>query len=315
MRKLSSHLLLMQIFCLVIPLKATTYTATSSGNWNSSSTWSSATVPSNGITVTIPSGITVTMDIVSSTFTSMAVNINGTLAFNNGMKLNVDCNSRVTVSSTGQLTGGNPGSKIVVCGTTVWNGGSPLSGPASWGSVLPVKLVNFHLENSVNSVKLNWITASESDNDHFVIQRCVVKNEIEDIGKVTGSGNSNVYQYYSFSDNSPPSVQSYYRLKQVDFNGSTNLSSWIENSHKTNADKINFNPNPADRLCTITLNNTSSTIPSNTLTIYNQKGIIVLQQPFNTTATINISQLTHGIYIAEIKDKEGSRVVGKVVKE
>ena len=68
---------------------------------------------------------------------------------------------------------------------------------------------------------------------------------------------------------------------------------------------------------TITLDNNAAIHQSNntTLTLYDITGRALLQQPFNTQATIDISPLTNGIYMVEIKDKEGRKVMGKVVKE
>ena len=74
--------------------------------------------------------------------------------------------------------------------------------------------------------------------------------------------------------------------------------------------KIYIYPNPATSSCTITF-----PINDATLSLYDVTGRIQLQQPFNTQAEINISTLTSGVYIVEVKDKEGRSVKGKVVKE
>ncbi len=74
---------------------------------------------------------------------------------------------------------------------------------------------------------------------------------------------------------------------------------------------LTISPNPAITTCTIT----STLLHTNTLTLYDITGRALLQQPFNATATIDMNHLTIGIYIAEIKDKEGRSVRGKVVKE
>jgi hypothetical protein len=61
----------------------------------------------------------------------------------------------------------------------------------------------------------------------FEIQRSLDNNIFVTIGFVEGKGNSTTNQYYSFTDESIPG-KIYYRLKQVDFNGSYNYSQVIE---------------------------------------------------------------------------------------
>ena len=136
------------------------------------------------------------MDINSPTYTGVRIEIYGTLSFNNGMKLNVDCNSQINISSTGQLVGGNPGSKVDVCGVAKWNGGSPLSGPVSWGTApLPIELIEFTANATGNAVACEWTTATETNNDYFLLQRSVDLKTIEAIGKINGAGNSNTYKH------------------------------------------------------------------------------------------------------------------------
>ena len=83
------------------------------------------------------------------------------------------------------------------------------------------------------------------------------------------------------------------------------------NSLTTNNSSISIHPNPTTTSSTITAPN----FANSTLFIYDITGRALSQQPFNGTATINISHLTSGIYIAAIKDKEGNSVVAKVVRE
>ncbi len=93
-------------------------------------------------------------------------------------------------------------------------------------------------------------------------------------------------------------------------------SSVITNIIQThNLNVVSISPNPTASSFTITSPDSYRDQHPTTLTLYDITGRTLLQQSFNTTATIDISDLTNGIYIAEIKDKEGSRVAGKVVKE
>lgn len=86
--------------------------------------------------------------------------------------------------------------------------------------ILPIELVNFsaYLTNH-NSVKLDWETVSEISNDFFVIERSVNGVNWESVIKIDGAGNSSALLQYSTQDENPYDGTSYYRLKQIDFNG------------------------------------------------------------------------------------------------
>jgi hypothetical protein len=100
-------------------------------------------------------------------------------------------------------------------------------------SVIPVELTSFTANVSGNSVVLNWITATELNNSGFDIQRSVTLNEErnlnwQSIGFVQGNGTTTQSNSYSFTDNNIYSAKYYYRLKQIDFDGSFNYSNQIE---------------------------------------------------------------------------------------
>jgi hypothetical protein len=95
---------------------------------------------------------------------------------------------------------------------------------------LPVKLLRF-TANPVNTdVMLNWATASELNNKGFVIERSINGKEFEFVNFINGKGNSNNTNTYSFSDALALEKAStlYYRLMQVDFDGSYTYSNIVK---------------------------------------------------------------------------------------
>jgi hypothetical protein len=70
---------------------------------------------------------------------------------------------------------------------------------------------------------LKWSTASETNNSHFIIEKSFDAINFFEIGNVAGAGNSSTTLYYSFTDNNVNGF-AYYRLKQVDFNGTYSYS-------------------------------------------------------------------------------------------
>ena len=92
---------------------------------------------------------------------------------------------------------------------------------------LPVQITQFNgvPEGSVN--RLNWITASEIDNASFEVQKSHDGVNFTACGSVLGAGNSNTTQYYSFVDAAPFYGNTYYRLRQIDFDGDHEYSNVV----------------------------------------------------------------------------------------
>jgi hypothetical protein len=104
--------------------------------------------------------------------------------------------------------------------------GIPLSAPVAVGSgqVLPVALVRFTAIRQSGAVLLEWRTESEIHNDYFALERAGEALQFEEIGRVAGRGTTAVPQDYLFRDERPLAGISYYRLKQVDFDGTWTYS-------------------------------------------------------------------------------------------
>jgi hypothetical protein len=106
----------------------------------------------------------------------------------------------------------------LVTGATLFPNWWTLSGN---NSPLPVELLSFSGNCEGKNTKLKWVTASEINNDHFNIERSVDGVNYEVIGKVQGQGNSTITNTYTYSDEYSLSDMTYYRLQQIDFDGSS----------------------------------------------------------------------------------------------
>jgi hypothetical protein len=84
---------------------------------------------------------------------------------------------------------------------------------------LPIELVYFNIRPEGSIVKCLWQTASEVNNDFFIIERSLDGINFTSIGKIDGAGNSSSTLSYSFNDESPSKGISFYRLKQTDYDG------------------------------------------------------------------------------------------------
>ena len=101
-------------------------------------------------------------------------------------------------------------------------GGTALS--ISGTGTLPVRLSSFTATKAGSQVYLRWITAMESNNKGFDIQRSRDGNQWSSIGFVNGAGSSSQDVHYTFTDALPLAGQNYYRLVQVDYDNRQTIS-------------------------------------------------------------------------------------------
>lgn len=95
--------------------------------------------------------------------------------------------------------------------------------------ILPVELISFIAYPVNNYIELKWITASEVNNDGFDIERSIDGVRFEKIGYIDGNGTTNKETIYTFQDDSVQyNILYYYRLKQIDFDGTTSYSNIVD---------------------------------------------------------------------------------------
>ena len=121
------------------------------------------------------------------------------------------------------------------------------------GNALPIELLSFNAKLNNTVIDIDWATASEVNNDYFEIQRSSNSKDFESILLVDGAGNSNVILNYDTVDVNPLDGLSYYRLKQVDFDGTITYSKVVAVNRNEKAatelePEIDFTifPNPSD---------------------------------------------------------------------
>jgi hypothetical protein len=92
---------------------------------------------------------------------------------------------------------------------------------------LPVSLVSFTGQGTQNTATLSWETISETQNRGFAVERSIDGQEFTEIGFVNGAGNSQELNHYGYEDNNFTG-RAWYRLKQIDFDGGSQLSDIVE---------------------------------------------------------------------------------------
>ena len=158
--------------------------------------------------------------------------------------------------------------------TTASSGANP---PSS--APLPVELLNFTVHQEGRTAVLLWSTASEVNNNYFAVERSRDGETFEEIAKVDGAGFSNNVRSYRFIDHEPYNKDNYYRLRQVDFDGTNDVSPmrylWMEPGNQT----ASAFPNPVSGQQV----SVSGWADGETLTeiqLVNSQGMVVHRQPF-----------------------------------
>ena len=130
---------------------------------------------------------------------------------------------------------------------------SNLTGAEYWKYgpiILPIELVSFTAIKLDETALLEWQTASETNNEKFVIERSINGVDFERIGEVMGAGNSTHINNYEFIDDAPENGINYYRLKQVDFDSTFEYSEIRSLNFEQGLD-IKVYPNPVSNHLTI----------------------------------------------------------------
>jgi len=117
--------------------------------------------------------------------------------------------------------------------------------------LLPIQLVSFdaYVDEVNQGIAINWITETEVNNDFFSVERSENGSDFYELMEVDGAGTSmSSNYYYSFDPNPLPGI-GYYRLKQIDFDGSATYSSIVAVLNETASIQLTIAPNPvADQL-------------------------------------------------------------------
>ena len=117
---------------------------------------------------------------------------------------------------------------------------------------LPVELAAFQGKSTAGGTVLSWSTASERNSDYFVVERADDSPEnFRVIGQLQGAGTTTHRTEYDFMD-AQPAALSYYRLRQVDRDGTTSISPVVVVRKTTFSQLLGVYPNPATENVVIT---------------------------------------------------------------
>jgi hypothetical protein len=208
-------------------------------------------------------------------------------------------------SGASWVSHGNGGTTVAgTTGTIVSSGAVTAFSPFTLASVtllnpLPISLSKFWAEPADNTVAVRWITLTEKNNAYFTLERSADAFNYEYLTRYEGAGTTNEKQEYTYIDEAPLGGLSYYRLTQVDFDGTS--TSWLTSVHRDGTGfAFEVHPNPTQGI--LKLNAAAN------ITVTNQLNQILLSA--ENVWTVDLSSLPAGVYI--VRNQRGQVV--KVVK-
>lgn len=275
--RISTLILFLLAFTNVFALMDTCKSS-QNGSWAQSNRWTCdagvANPPdgawNNGKVIVIRHDISVpnndNIDLTSSDIELVIIEAGAKISYGSNAKIKLPAGVVVILETGAEVEANNnsQGTLLEIGGNGVWGRGcndcsnTTLTGPGfidenstpgqplNSGAPLPVSLEFFSASASEHGANtLIWKTASEVNNDFFDLQHSTDAENWQSISKITGSGNSFDSKMYQYIHHNPKSGKNYYRLVQVDFDGtkSTHSIAFVFNDN-LDFSKIELFPNP-----------------------------------------------------------------------
>ncbi len=282
------------------------------------------------------------LQVKSGTFISISANdtleVNGDVIFNNGSVIHLEVDAVLIIK--GDLVNNNNSNQVTIDGKLVIDGnfkggnGSTIDGVGSLkatgtikttgsgsvfgstddclsgdcvrsGSSLPVELIEYEVLEENGLTNIIWTTCSEINNDYFILERSEDLDSFEEIAQIEGAGNSNSVIEYSYVDYNSVSGQSYYRLTQIDFDGTAtvyDVKEIFHNSSIKSDPKVEIYPNPVVESANVSLTGFCEDL---TVKIYKQDGALVqVIKPDGFEFMLMTKDLSPAIYILQVISDE-----------
>ncbi len=196
------------------------------------------------------------------------------------------------------------------------NCAGPICGP------LPIELKEFKGTENECTIDLTWTTLTESNNDHFILERSYNGDDYDQIAMIDGQGTTTDAHTYNFTDRNI-GVLNYYRLSQVDTDGTAETFNVIQVKSTCFAEVRGISelyPNPVgtNEVVNIKLVNDTFTADAR-LVVTSVDGKIIEERTITLTEGPNLLQydaakLSSGTYFMQIKDSDWFSTPKKFVK-
>ncbi len=235
----------------------------------------------------------------NSTPSNATGNFNMTIASTGHTNAGVNAGTTILKSTDNGTTWGLDGNCVIgsngtLAARTMMSGFGVMSiGQTS--SPLPIELLSFNGTAHEKYNLLEWMTATEKNNDYFTLEQSRDGISFQSIGTVKGAGNSNVPLNYSLKHNNPLNGITYYRLTQTDFDGTSTKSSIIAINRKGGSCIISAFPNPSTGNCDLNI----ETVNQGPYTIYVND--MAGKELYKQTIVVDSEEFNHRFNMADYK--------------
>ncbi|MEI6851383.1 MAG: T9SS type A sorting domain-containing protein, partial [Bacteroidota bacterium] len=186
-----------------------------------------------------------------------------------------------------------------------------------YSNPLPVELRSFTAECAESGVEIKWSTATETNNNYFTIEKSADAKQWMTLAKIDGAGNSNQILNYQYADKKNLGGLVYYRLKQTDNNGNTEIFTPTSVNCSATSSDVFIYPNPFNEMITIQIGTSNENAQ---LRVYDQLGMKVKETLLNSkesdsgTFDLDLSELSRGVYFINFLSGSINKTE-KIVKE
>lgn len=187
-------------------------------------------------------------------------------------------------------------------------------------SNLPATLETFIATKISDAVELNWITASEQNNDYFEVLHSRDGITFSTIGQVKGNGTTLDQNNYSITHENYHEGINYYQLKQVDFDGNFEMSDKVSVFVESDNHSLEYTMSPNPVQSSFTLTTPNNRLERIIVNLYNTQGqLLKVLYDDESRSDIHISlvdtDLESGLYLLELRTNTGGKQIIKMMKE
>ena len=166
----------------------------------------------------------------------------------NWVKIGNDLEGDAVLDRLGGAVAISADGTIIAVGAVGNNAGGTNAGQTkvfNFPVALPVNLLTFTATPTAKATQLNWSTAGETENGGFSVEHATDATNWRTVGYVAGVGTSEAAASYGFQHDGPAAGTNYYRLKQMDFDGTFAYSNVVTVQFSGAAERLLVYPNPA----------------------------------------------------------------------
>jgi hypothetical protein len=242
------------------------------------------------------------------------IRVFGELDLASNAKLRLDNQSVVVIESGGKLKGDGSNDQLRIGNTTIFSGSDPpVTGYAyadnSTGGfvtgTLPVVYQTFYVTPQGTNNQLSWSTSKELNNTTYAVEKSTDSRNWKQIATVAGAGTSSFLNKYGYSDKSSNDAVVYYRIRQVDMNGTTVYSAIrsLRNNEIGSVTNIFASSNK-----TVIIDFNSDVKDNVSIQLINMGGQVIVRKEFSQASyrlVVNTTGAGSGVYVVRVSDGKG----------